>query len=916
MSELVSCPYPGLRPFNENEAIFFKGREEHIEQIIKQLEEKKFLMLTGASGDGKSSLVYAGVIPNARAGFFKAKFNNWLIADFRPERQPLKNISDSLSRLLKIDDSTKTEKELSYGFSALIDLYKSSPYWVDQESSGYLSLPEKDKMKTKKKGANLMILVDQFEEFFTNPENYSAGKASIESQTVVNLLLETTRLALEQDIPIYIICTMRSDYVGQCAAFRGLPEYIGYSQFFVPRLKRKEIYQVIEEPALLNGNKISKRLVDMLINEMNDGIDQLPVLQHALNQIWQIADKGMAEMDIIHFAMAGGISASQLPNEQKIKFEEWFSTIPNTRRKYYESPSLQNIIDLHANALLDSACAHFKKLSGNEISNEETLRIVTTVFKCLTKIDSGRAIRNRMTLEEIQNVFNDSGIETNKISAVITIFRLEGNNFIRPFLPTETNSVDTTKNLPLDITHESLIRNWGLLRGWAIEEENDIQNFLELEKQVKRWATDDNKQIFLSNRRSNFLLSKGPYEYFNQWFVQFKPTAQWLVKYDLNDDEAPVKILNAQKRIDDTRLYLVKSGKVFKRKRQIVVGLISLFFIAAVSFLYIKKIRAEEEMKKAENFADTKIDKFDAKVIAPSSYIMQGGKYIADVFAVARSSKLGDEIATQIFLGKLDSNGNIIDIYDTLKMNEGFGKIEVEGKIPGEHKIEGVVQVKSPSGKINNATFSQSYMVAAPSANIEIKSMNNLFVGMSNEVVLNVPGCAPGDIMLNVSGCGATLSPKAPGEYIIKVRETGEVKINTSIKTQGGYLALEPIVLKSKKLPLPNAYFMGKTGSTNLGTLDLNQSLKLDAKSDNSDFDLKFKIKSFEMMIVGKSSNTQFKSSSGDALTKEMVTELLSASLGDKIIFRNIIAYAPDGSFLNLDPIILELGKKRIRATF
>ncbi|MFM9004430.1 MAG: hypothetical protein ACKOSR_02840, partial [Flavobacteriales bacterium] len=59
-----------------------------------------------------------------------------------------------------------------------------------------------------------------------------------------------------------------------------------------PRLKRKEIYQVIEEPAQLNGNKISKRLVEMLLLQMGEGIDQLPVLQHALNQIWNEAGNG------------------------------------------------------------------------------------------------------------------------------------------------------------------------------------------------------------------------------------------------------------------------------------------------------------------------------------------------------------------------------------------------------------------------------------------------------------------------------------------------------------------------------------------------------------------------------------------------------------------------------------------------
>ncbi len=62
------CPYPGLRPFNEDEAIFFKGRDTQIEKIVKELQGNKFLMVTGASGDGKSSLIYAGVIPYARGG--------------------------------------------------------------------------------------------------------------------------------------------------------------------------------------------------------------------------------------------------------------------------------------------------------------------------------------------------------------------------------------------------------------------------------------------------------------------------------------------------------------------------------------------------------------------------------------------------------------------------------------------------------------------------------------------------------------------------------------------------------------------------------------------------------------------------------------------------------------------------------
>ncbi|MBK7184052.1 MAG: hypothetical protein IPH89_14675 [Bacteroidetes bacterium] len=270
----------------------------------------------------------------------------------------------------------------------------------------------------------MLILVDQFEEFFTNPENYHNGKTSIESQAVVNSLLETTRLCIEQDVPIYIVCTMRSDYIGQCASFRGLPEYIGYSQFFVPRLKRKEIYQVIEEPAQLNGNKISKRLVEMLINEMNDGIDQLPVLQHALNQIWQKADRGQVEMDLIHFAKINGIPRNQLTSEDKLLFEHWFNQLPEFKKDFFNQSSLGDVLDAHANELFETANS-----SSEKTSSDDAKLIVETAFKCLTKIDEARAVRNRMTLEEVTQIINKNHISTSTVAEVLYLFRIQGNTF-------------------------------------------------------------------------------------------------------------------------------------------------------------------------------------------------------------------------------------------------------------------------------------------------------------------------------------------------------------------------------------------------------------------------------------------------------------------------------------------------------
>jgi len=548
------CPYPGLRPFTEEESIYFKGRDEHIEQVIAQLEEKKFLMLTGASGDGKSSLVYAGLIPNARAGFFKATYNNWVVADFKPERAPLKQLSAALSQKLGLDPA-ETEKELGYGFSSLIKLYKSSSAYLDYESDKWKNADEKEKKSLKRKAANLLILADQFEEFFTNPENYSGGVSSKESQVVVNLLIETAKMALEQNLPIYIVCTMRSDYIGQCAAFRGLPEMIGYSQFFVPRLKRKEIHQVIVDPAILSGNKISNRLTETLINEMSEGFDQLPVLQHTLNGLWNTADKGNEEMDLLQLAKLAGISPGYLPKEDKAKFDAWFEQLPEFRKEYYTNFSLEQVLSAHSDILYKTAHKYYVRHnpSAQALAQEDTQLIIKTALQCLTKIDESRAVRNRMTLREITAILNRPEFSCEVVGAVLNIFREQGNTFISPFI-TELESSQVLKpGTVLDITHESLIRNWERLTQWANEEHESWLTYKDFEKQLQRW---------LQNKRSSgYLLPIGPLTFFENWFNTAKPNKYWLARYDESDRPKEEKLKEAEQTLLDAGQFIERSAR-------------------------------------------------------------------------------------------------------------------------------------------------------------------------------------------------------------------------------------------------------------------------------------------------------------------------------------------------------------------
>jgi energy-coupling factor transporter ATP-binding protein EcfA2 len=556
------CPYTGLRSFTEEESLYFKGREDHIQQATEQLQRNKFLMLTGASGDGKSSLVYAGIVPNARAGFLKSKYTQWAIADFRPERSPFKNLCRALAKQLHIANASTVESELQHGFSALVDLYKNSNCYIDVDSVAWQQADEKQKVTLKRNAANLIIIVDQFEEFFTNPENYRQGVPSGDSNLVLNVLLETARIALEEDLPIYIIFTMRSDFIGQCAAFRSLPEYIGFSQFFVPRLNRTQLQQVIEEPATLSGNRITRRLTERLIHDISEGVDQLPILQHALNQIWHAASQGTEEMDLIHYAMVGGMSAHELPDDQVTKFKQWFSKQPDTSKLFYQEPNLQNVLDTHANKLYESAAEQVRIKTSKVLSRETTKEVIRTTFVCLTKIDEGRAVRNRMTLREIHSILNKPEIDITTLGQILTIFREPGNTFIRPFITDDAETQNLAEDTVLDITHESLIRNWEYLEQWAKQEFDHYNTFLDFEQQLNRWID--------SGQSSGFLLSIGPLTYFENWYSTVKPNAWWIARYLEDQKSQDKKLTKGQQLLADSQEFFKRSAARHKVTRAVV----------------------------------------------------------------------------------------------------------------------------------------------------------------------------------------------------------------------------------------------------------------------------------------------------------------------------------------------------------
>jgi hypothetical protein len=524
------CPYTGLRTFTEDEAIYFRGREEHVAKCLTLLAAERFVMITGASGDGKSSLVFAGLLPEVRAGFLRGRYSNWAVATFRPERHPLRNMARALAPALRMESSVEAvETELEHGFSALVQLYQASALCPPTELPAGLTVAEQRQQQ--RQAANLLVVVDQFEEFFTNPENYAATGPSTAAQTVVNLLLETTQLAQAQNLPIYIVCTMRSDFVGQCAEFGGLIEQIGTSQYFVPRLLRHEFVEVIKEPALLSGNRISERLVQRLLYDIHFGQDQLPVLQHALRRIWLAADQGREEMDLIHYAMVGGL-ADELPAADQARFAQWRAGLSAVQRQFLlGQPSLRNVLDAHANQLYHEAASLYNNDFQPPLPPGTVESVIERTFRVLTRTDGQRVVRNRLSGAEITAIIGDPALPWPVVCHILRPFRQAGTTFLSPFLLEDANDRDVLPpDAVLDITHESLIRNWKHLSEWASSEAEDVRIAQDLMQQASRWEANAENQ--------GFLLPIGSYSYFSQWNRRKQVNASWLAHYVATDGSA------------------------------------------------------------------------------------------------------------------------------------------------------------------------------------------------------------------------------------------------------------------------------------------------------------------------------------------------------------------------------------------
>ncbi len=298
LDDIIQNPFPGLRAFEEEEDILFFGREKQVDELLKKLRTQRFLTVIGSSGSGKSSLVKSGLIPSLHSGFMSGAGSNWKICSLRPGVNPIGNLARALSQNGILYNYESPDDEQMYSSINESILRRSNFGLIDAFTQSGID-PKN----------NLLILVDQFEELFRFIKfEKEAKEGKRDSVAFINLLLKATE---QRELPIYVVFTMRSDFLGDCTEFRGLPEAINEGQYLVPRMTREERRDAIVGPVGVGGASISPRLLNQLLNDVGDNPDQLPILQHALMRTWDAYKKNNPEpysekeIDLDHYNEKG-----------------------------------------------------------------------------------------------------------------------------------------------------------------------------------------------------------------------------------------------------------------------------------------------------------------------------------------------------------------------------------------------------------------------------------------------------------------------------------------------------------------------------------------------------------------------------------------------------------------------------------
>ncbi|MCB9436627.1 MAG: protein kinase [Anaerolineales bacterium] len=402
----VRNPYKGLRPFDEADSDVFFGREALVNQLMERMKDGRFLAVVGPSGSGKSSLVKAGLVPLLRKGVM-LKSDKWFIANFVPSVNPIEELATAL---------------LSVALRPLPNLYQ-----LLTESEQGLSTAAQQILEGTE--GDLLLVIDQFEEVFTMSSDEKLRR---------HFLALLHQAVTQVPCRVRVLITLRADFYDRPLLYEAFGKLMQMRTQVVLPLTADELDRTIAAPAQRVGIQIEPELKAAIIGDVREEPGALPLLQHALTEIFERRKGRM--MTLSSYQSIGRVAGALAKRAEQV-YKELTPVQQDTARQVF-------------------------------------LRLVTLG-------EGTEDVRRRTLRSELGAIMPDS----QSLQEVLDIF---GRYRLLSF-----DHAPSTREPTVEVAHEALIREWRRLRQWLDTSREDIRQQRRLAELVNEWQTGRQDPSFL-----------------------------------------------------------------------------------------------------------------------------------------------------------------------------------------------------------------------------------------------------------------------------------------------------------------------------------------------------------------------------------------------------------------------------------
>jgi transcriptional regulator with XRE-family HTH domain len=432
------CPYLGLMPFEEQDAKVFYGRAEMVNQLIRRLagahEQPGILLVTGESGAGKSSLLRAGLLPRLAAGALGPGSERWPRGVIRPSGRPLRQLATELSGIASTDPES-VYRSLSAAPAEAPILVELA---VRTAAGSGTSMAAPDPAGAAPDPARLVLVVDQFEELFTAPEDTDASRAEREAFVAALHAAATVPAGPWNRPSALVIVAVRADFLGRLIAYPPLKAALDAGPFTVGAMSEAELRLAMTGPAAEAGLNLDPAVIEAVITELREGAwgglgsAVLPLMSQAMAATWESREG--ATLTLRAYRRAGGV----------------------------------------ADAVNRCAQTAYHSLTGWE---QDAARLVFTQLTVITP--DGQFERRSCSRSQLRW----PGVPPADVDAVIDAFSAQ-----RLLIP----GVDS-----VEISHDMLLQTWKQLRDWLGDDQLDRAIYSQVITDAQTWDSNGRDPSYL-----------------------------------------------------------------------------------------------------------------------------------------------------------------------------------------------------------------------------------------------------------------------------------------------------------------------------------------------------------------------------------------------------------------------------------